>query len=98
MSILIKDMEMPTGCGHCYMFSFLSDSCRITNHVTGEMNDKMFDRRFDDCPLIELPPHGRLIDADALAVALDDNDELTTSVLSLIDDAPTIIEAEGKDD
>lgn len=62
MAVLIKGMEMPKSCGNCYMFSFLSDSCRITNHVTEEMNDKMFDRRFDDCPIIEVPePHGRLI-------------------------------------
>lgn len=56
--------------------------------------------RHDDCPLIELPPHGRLIDADALK-----SDGFYTIVCytgkmpyeytaMLIDDAPTIIPAE----
>ena len=75
MSILIKGMEMPKSCGNCYMFSFLSDSCRITNHVTEEMNDKMFDRRFDDCPLISVPePHGDLIDKNELTMCSYDLD------------------------
>lgn len=72
MAVLIEGIEMPKSCGNCYMFSFLSDSCRITNHVTEEMNDKMFDRRFDDCPLIEVPElHGRLIDTKQLKETLD---------------------------
>ena len=37
MSVLIEGMEMPKSCGNCYMFSFLSDSCRITNHVYDEL-------------------------------------------------------------
>lgn len=48
MSILIKGMEMPKNCAKC----LLKASCihRIYMGV-----------RPSDCPLIELPPHGRLI-------------------------------------
>ena len=97
MSVLINGMEMPKSCGNCYMFSFLSDSCRITNHVTKEMNDKMFDRRFDDCPLIEVPePHGRLIDADAIPykkIMYDDDDFYYGVTKPYIDRIPTVIPA-----
>ena len=47
------------------------------------------------CPLIELPPHGRLIDADAIQ---DYNVETFGQRLLIIDTAPTVIEAEGETD
>ena len=59
MSILIPGMEMPTSCGQClnigwhYVFE-----CRLDDVEEGE--------RLPNCPLVELPPHGRLIDADKL--------------------------------
>lgn len=57
-------------------------------------------RRHPDCPIRELPPHGRLIDADALQEyyeALDsDNGDYTESAsetAETIANAPTILEA-----
>jgi hypothetical protein len=56
-----------------------------------------------DCPLIELPPHGRLIDADAL---LKTNNPIGKMMVfggeyvysqSEIEIAPTILEAEVKE-
>ena len=47
----------------------------------------------DWCPLIELPPHGRLIDADAIQ---DYNVETFGQRLLIIDTAPTVIEGEGE--
>lgn len=51
----------------------------------------------------QLPPHGRLIDADALIVDLMDRgvEGLQTDdwheIQQAVSDAPTVIEAEGKD-
>ena len=45
------------------------------------------------CPLVELPPHGRLIDADKLVRNTIYNKYITETILS---SAPTVIEAEGE--
>lgn len=51
-----------------------------------------------DCPLVELPPHGRLIDADMLTTVTEMvNGEFKTYIeVFEIADAPTIIEAESE--
>lgn len=64
MSVLIKGMKMPKTCGDCPMGSVLAGyKCLAKN--------KQFDRyAFHEiqewCPLIEVPKHGRLIDADGV--------------------------------
>ena len=56
--------------------------------------------RLPECPLVEIPPHGRLIDADALEEeacdVVDDNgwDAEFGYSHDQIKNAPTIIEAE----
>ena len=65
-----------------------------------DRSEQRNDRRV--CPLVELPPHGRLIDADALAMS----DRMVGKLMmfggeyvytqSEIDNSPTIIEAEGE--
>lgn len=55
-----------------------------------------------DCPLVHIPPHGRMIDADALikSLALDEDDAengaslLMAIFIEVLKAAPTIIEAE----
>ena len=95
MSILIKNMEMPTSCAGCKLRMAVG-CCGNLPHNT----------RMPNCHLIELPPHGRLIDADALIEAVPPTNvdifencrrcELLDQeqVIDLINDAPTIIEAE----
>ena len=56
MSILIKGMEMPKNCGECGLESF----CNLWTHTDWEKC------RHANCPLIELPPHGDLIDKNKL--------------------------------
>ena len=83
MSILIQGMEMPQNCGTCFL--------RV-----GDCKQRMYiEHRPKGCPLIELPPHGRLIDADAIQ---DYNVETFGQRLLIIDTAPTVIEAEGETD
>ena len=62
MSVLIKGMEMPTSCWDCYFQD--CGNCRLN---ADKVVDKCIieDHRDEDCPLVPVPPHGRLIDADA---------------------------------
>ena len=64
MSVLIRGMEMPFTCLTCDFHKCaggVGDFCSLT-----KSRQFRFKNRPKDCPLIELPPHGRLIDADAL--------------------------------
>lgn len=79
--ILIKGMEMPKSCGDC-PFLYDHDACYLSgmwndmrfmllcfNGHTNEYRRGEFpfkDKRVDWCPLVEVPTHGRLIDADDL--------------------------------
>ena len=62
MSVLIKGMEMPISCGFCLFEKHTDDGyeCCINGCLTE------YQKRPSDCPLVPVPPHGRLIDADAL--------------------------------
>ena len=95
MSILIKGMEMPNGCFYCN-FRRKIDPDNIMCLVNREVFEETFagsieTRRNGNCPLIELPPHGRLIDADDF---FRNFPELIPYEFA----APTIIEAEEADD
>ena len=92
MSVLIKDMEMPTSCADCRV--------RLAVGCCGNLP---YNTRMPGCPLGFVPPHGRLIDADALDKAIEEEvhecawDNASFSgyrVWNLLDDAPTIIPAE----
>lgn len=64
MSIIIKGMEMPKRCEDCmcYRREISHAYCTISSvNVLGHGN-----ARLDNCPLVELPPHGDLIDRAAL--------------------------------
>ena len=67
MAILIKGMKMPKSCDSCpFRVRKRGEgfySCVITGHFPIAIGDN---DRSCECPLIEIPPHGRLIDADAL--------------------------------
>ena len=101
MSILIKGMEMPTCCFYCEMCYQDQDSehC-ITSRCAAQEHKEIFpDKsvRDDDCPLVEVPKHGRLIDADLLFQhILLTNGNLYANVIKtdFLDIMPTIIEAE----
>ena len=98
MSILIKGMEMPKNCIYCELYEADWYWCRAAKK---EYYETIENKAHPDwCPLIEVPPHGRLIDADALIMS----DKPVSRMMmfggqfiytqSEIDDAPTIIEAE----
>ena len=66
MSVLIKGMEMPTSCEKCpcrTSDAFGGLGCQATGYIPLR---KVGQDRPDWCPLVPVPQHGRLIDADAL--------------------------------
>ena len=87
MSVILKGVEMPERCGQCFL--------RV-----GNCKQRIYmEQRPKNCPLVELPPHGRLGDLDELykvANMADDFGADTLDMLKLIADTPTVIEAEGE--
>lgn len=95
MGVYIQGMEMPFTCLTCDFLKYAAgagDFCSLTKR-----RQFRFKNRPEDCPLIEVPPHGRMIDADAL---LDDVRKHSESYFAddfaheWADKAPTIIPAE----
>ena len=68
MSLLIKGMEMPTTCRDCSLSTFTDfDSMPFCNITMDDICINDWEtRRCDNCPLVSVPPHGNLKDADAL--------------------------------
>ena len=83
MSVLIKGMDMPKTCTMCWF----SPICPVW--VKEVSRHKGYDNRLPDCPLVEVSPHGRLIDADELMLQ-----SVSGTESYHISAAPTIIEAE----
>ena len=107
MSVLVKDMEMPTDCFSCHLKE--EGFCNLTN----ELADDIY-KRNNDCPLVELPKkHGDLIDMNDLkkeyGMGFDCNNCVSNlkpceynaiyakmDFCLMLDDAPVVIEAEGE--
>ena len=69
MSILVKGMKMPKTCNECPLHVYEGQgicSCRILKTIEDGEELKPWKKKRKDCPLIDIPPHGRLIDVDAL--------------------------------
>jgi len=124
MSVFITGMKMPKSCSDCPMLEgdkmdglchaaskWLDDDEHWTWYVYPEGD--VDDSKPCNCPLIELPPHGDLIDRDALmktcGMAIDCYDcpngehgwcKLSSDAANIceaIEDAPAIIESEEED-
>ena len=68
MSVYIKGMEMPTCCAECKLCALLPINDYAIFRKCLPLNRRAeIPIRREDCPLIPVPDHGRLIDADALA-------------------------------
>lgn len=109
MGVYIKGMEMPTGCGECrFVQKGSQEFCGLL--LPDFKYSENWSIRPDHCPLIELPPHGDLIDRDALNIDISKSVIFTVAknrpsaemrgafkVLDRLENAPTIIEAEEAD-
>lgn len=96
MSFVVMGMDAPENCLKCPMNCKAPDGRILCRRDFQERNPRMRDR----CDILPLPEkHGRLIDADALpwenqGKMLTDPGEWGLKA-SDIEDAPTIVEAEG---
>ena len=100
MGIYIKGMEMPTRCHCCSMCVQVSDGeidwhwecCLLCEKVARYAAD-----RIPSCPLVPVPKHGRLIDADEAIGHLFIGEQCLYSwdeIEEAIDATETIIPAE----
>ena len=73
MSVLIKGMELPESCARCRLkYSACDQDLELICAASGRLIPR--EKRHEmpsDCPLVELPPHGDLIDKDALNKLFD---------------------------
>ena len=87
MSILIRGMEMPNVCAYCFL-----DASECDLHA--KVN--IWRERHPDCPLIELPPHGDLVDRNELLAEYDRQHEGEAgNARKIMEQGETVIEAEG---
>lgn len=72
MSVLVKGMDMPESCRKCSLkmncdaCEGFSVQCLPLHRPIGFWDELPDEKRRDDCPLVCVPPHGDLIDRDAL--------------------------------
>jgi len=96
--ILIKGMEMPKSCESC-KFCWRGVSTGTFCKINGKMISEgyaSFDSRDINCPLVELPEHGDLIDRSKLSTTAITDYNLEGHLVVEIEDienAPTILEA-----
>ena len=102
MSGIYIQMEMPKNCRSCRLATYEMNYGYICKVLNTDVEDgvvfKPWKNRRKDCPLISVPPHGRLIDADEL---LQEHERIVDSwgkahIVSAqaIRNAPTIIPAD----
>lgn len=73
MSVLIRGMYMPKCCNDCELCD--GGICLVLSTGSNFAFNPWPERgRVEDCPLIEVPPHGDLIDRDALTDAMERTD------------------------
>lgn len=95
MSVFVRGLEMPKNCALCIFRAPGETWCPFTlQEVPGNTIP-------EDCPLTPVPPHGRLIDADALekehmkrAYENFRSYQFHVSATAWINEATTIIPAE----
>ena len=108
MGIYINGIEMPKACSDCFAERCIGSDFGCDILGFDDANTTCLTRkRRKDCPLVEVPPHGDLIDREALIRALHawfDDDEVHAFekdaywhhgvVMKIINESPTIIPAE----
>ena len=103
MAIYIEGMEMPKRCEDCLLcneyetVAMIACGC-LVNMRTRELGCVT---RPDWCPIMEVPDHGRLIDADALMQQIEHDTPLSAvfekTMRRYLHNAPTVIPASRKE-
>ena len=106
MAVYIPYIKIPEKCSKCrntglkFAIDELGLKCPEQKEIFGPTEADIKGIRRPDCPLVPVPPHGRLIDADALDADLERQDMHTGEwdavgfSIEEIENAPTVIEAE----
>ena len=110
--LIIKGAEMPRFCYICPCDIPYPSYGKSVCGVTGEETTQYGEKRREDCPLVEIPPHGRLIDADEFIKGhcnlcdgkcentycdcLSCEDTMRCDMIRDFADAPTVLPAELK--
>ena len=106
MKLYVEEKDMPPNCAECKAEGHYENSygdeygffCPFgyKAYTSGTRDTK----RLDNCPLIPVPEHGKLIDADTLGMTdfeivmcNGDYKELAKMILEKIENAPTVIPA-----
>ena len=97
MGVYIKGMEMPKNCIECRFRQYeYCDLQRQDVYAVNIMDYALSLERHPNCPLVEIQPHGQLVDADAPTVELMDSDldhlqrDDWREVIQIVTDAPTV--------
>lgn len=99
MSILITGMHKPKSCEECPFKDYEQGFCFASAGEDGNFllctSEVDKNEIHPNCPIIEIPKHGRLIDADTLQIAIDKY-EMIHGLLKydFTASAPTIIEGD----
>ena len=101
--ILIR-MEMPRNCFECPLFTNCDAceghecGCGLLGGI-GYEEDISEDRRRDDCPLVELPEHGDLIDRSKLPFVCGGTTPMEMDYVRryVVDGMPVVIPANKED-
>lgn len=102
--LLIKGMKMPKHCTECdFWHDGMLEHCLLNMEVQNEDVPAYAGQYPNGCPLVEVPPHGRLIDIDAwmteceklCSKAVDGNISMAVikRFFEVIVPAPTVIPA-----
>lgn len=107
MSVLVKGMELPKSCP-CELVGVGYDTlCTFAYGIPSRVREYYEccekETRPNWCPILEVPPHGRLIDADAMNEKYGDwyteegtEEGFIGALKYLIAEQPIIIEEESK--
>ena len=104
MTVIIRGMKMPNSCYDCPIRkrNGMEIQCPVCGETFSVADVNIFFYRLENCPLGELQPHGRLIDAleinEVKWVHPDTAWQMgwNSAIDSILENAQTIIEAEGE--
>ena len=102
MSILIKGMEMPKKCSDCRFVTWERGYVCLATSTPSSLRETISGKEKPGfCPLVPVPPHGDLIDAQEQMRLMQSCDYDTyddyNKAFDMLDNAPTIIEADEAD-
>lgn len=110
MSVVIRGMNMPKSCDECDL-NYDCFRCILPIESSLLYGKDTANGRLPNCPLVELPPHGRLIEASEVKDWVENWFEMnryyhphsksknisTDELYDILEHIPTIIEAEVQD-